>query len=162
MEIYKSDEFDPGFYGPKKKTRRGYFSIHAFDFRDGGMWDILINELCVTDCRGRPDALNTLAKIVPLVLQNPKAIYAGIRPEYEQDSSKDLSYGLCYQGFPKRSFRGPDELPALPGKCFLVFINAERVAYTWRWESVDPLRPLMPEYCQQRFERKVFSNDTIE
>lgn len=99
-------------------------------------------------------AAKEAAFILPTVLQNPVAIFEGLRRDEDEDR-----WGAgwrCYVGLPDRAYR-PDgsETAPWPGKVFLVFINEERVAYNWRWEKCDPADHTLPVGYTDRFTRKL-------
>jgi hypothetical protein len=86
-----------------------------------------------------------LAFIVPEVLANPTAIFMGIRWDDDEDRQTDVPAWLCYVGLPHNSF-GPtgEERNPYPDEVYLVFVNAERVAYHYRWEKCCPDNPKLP------------------
>ena len=92
--------------------------------------------------------------IVPLVLQEPTAIFDGLRREEDEDR---WGYGWrCYCGVPNRSY-GIDgrEAAPYPGQVYLVFVNDQSVAYNWRWEKCDPQDPTLPMGHEARFKRRL-------
>lgn len=43
----------------------------------------------------------------------------------------------------------------LPNQVYLVFVNDEGVAYTWRWEKADPDDLNLPQNHPQRFKKRL-------
>jgi len=133
-----------------KGARKGYASVPAINPVDGNQWDLYISldKIKVTAKRGTLHA-KELAYIVPPILLAPKAIFAGVRDEGDE--------WLCYAGRPSCSFRGPDGARCVPWpkQVFLVFVNGDRVVYTWRWEKASLENPNLPEEHRTRFGRRV-------
>jgi hypothetical protein len=92
--------------------------------------------------------------IVPAVLEQPTAIFEGLRRDEDEDP-RGVGW-RCYCGIPHHSYRpdGSQGRP-YPGQVYLVFINDERVAYNWRWEKADPQDPSLPMNYQNRFQRRL-------
>ena len=97
---------------------------------------------------------NECGHIVPMILQQPTAIFEGLREDADEDRR---GYGWrCYCGIPEHAYHADGtERPPYPGQVYLVFVNDEHVAYNWRWERADPDNPRLPENHQQRFKRKL-------
>src|SRR5690606_9241283 len=73
---------------------------------------------------------------VPHVLQNPTAIFEGLR--HDEDEDKAAAGWRCYCGIPRHAYHSDGtERPPYPDQVFLVFVNDEYVAYNWRWEKAD-------------------------
>lgn len=92
--------------------------------------------------------------ILPPILQQPSAIFEGLRRDEDEDPR---GFGWrCYCGIPACSYR-PDgsEARAYPGQIYLVFVNDERVAYNWRWEKADPDDLNLPLDHANRFKRRL-------
>ena len=66
--------------------------------------------------------------IVPMILEQPTAIFEGLRQDEDEDRH---GYGWrCYCGIPEHAYHSDGtERPAYPGQIYLVFVNEERVAY---------------------------------
>jgi hypothetical protein len=47
------------------------------------------------------------------------------------------------------------EINPYPGEVFLVFINAERVAYNWYWDNCDPDDVTLPRGHAARFRERL-------
>jgi hypothetical protein len=47
-----------------------------------------------------------------------------------------------------------DERPPYPGEVYLVFVNADRVAYNSRWEKCDHRHDFLPIDHEDRFIRR--------
>lgn len=93
------------------------------------------------------------AFLVPYTLQHPGAIFEGIRLEEDEDRRNAGWY--CYCSVPECSYN-EDGVPqsAYPGQVFLVFVNARRVAYNWRWAKADADSPQWPVDYATRFTRR--------
>ena len=62
----------------------------------------------------------------------------------------------CYCGLPERSYRQDGSAtPPYRGQVYLVFINDERVAYDWRWETADAENLSLPMGHQTRFKQRL-------
>lgn len=101
------------------------------------------------------------AKAVPEVLENPKAIFEGIRWDQDSDTRSDADDWLCYSGIPSQAFH-QDGNPRRPydGEVLLVFMNSDHVIYNWRWERCDDDDTTMPEDWQTRFSTKVWPHES--
>ena len=130
--------------------RRGYVKATAVDPFDGGAWDVRIsNDRMDYIARRSLGQVKDMAFVLPHVLTCPTCIFQGNREDGESE-------WLCYCGVPPRAFdqHGREILPP-EGMVFLVFLNAERVAYTWRWECCDSEKSTFPQEHEQRFDRQV-------
>jgi hypothetical protein len=135
-------------------SRRQYLTLQALE-PDGKMGAVQISF----------DRLHTVGKrsfghakecgyIVPAILQQPTAIFEGLRRDEDEDP-KGVGW-RCYCGIPVHSYRadGSEGRP-YPGQVYLVFVNDEGVAYNWRWEKADPEDPSLPGDHQNRFKRRL-------
>lgn len=80
--------------------------------------------------------------------------FEGIRSDEDEDR---WGYGWrCYCGIPEQSFR-TDGSAARPytGQVYLVFVNDEKVAYNWRWETADLENPRLPVDHETRFKQRL-------
>jgi len=92
--------------------------------------------------------------ILPYILQNPTAVFEGLRWDEDEDLR---GYGWrCYCGVPKVAFHtdGAKHKP-YPDQVYLVFVNDEGVAYNWRWEKADPDDPNLPIEHKERFKQRL-------
>lgn len=131
--------------------RRGYAKIEGVNPQDGAPWDIRIaHQRMDTVARRGLGPAKELAHLVPWVLKHPTAIYQGIRDEGESE-------WLCYCAVPPHAFRwrSGEKAPPYPGQVYLVFVNADRVAYNNRWDECDPRDPKQPIDYEERFTRRV-------
>ena len=92
--------------------------------------------------------------IVPMILQQPTAVFEGLRWDEDEDQK---GFGWrCYCGIPEHAYHSDGaERSAYPGQVYLVFVNDERVAYNWRWEKADPDDPKLPQDHGTRFRKKL-------
>lgn len=146
---------------PKKKERAGYISLDALDFRDRGTFDVLLAQEKIKRARFAGIQLaKELAFLVPEILQSPKAIFEGIRWDNDEDRTSVDSW-LCYCGVPSRAFtiNGADRAP-YENKVYLVFVNADRVVYHYRWDKCCPDNPWMPvgydDIAKPRFRKRIY------
>lgn len=130
--------------------RRGCNVIEGIDPQDGGLWDIRITDRRIKTVadRGKGPAME-LGYIVPWVLRHPAAIFQGVREEGEAE-------WLCYCAIPQKAFRkeSGQEIPPYPDEVYLVFVDADRIAYNARWEKCDQDNPKLPEKHETRFIRR--------
>lgn len=92
--------------------------------------------------------------IVPHVLQQPTAVFEGLREDDDEDR-RGVGW-RCYCGVPDRAYHSDGtERSAYPGQVYLVFVNEERVAYNWRWEKADADNPQLPQNYQTRFKTRL-------
>src|SRR3989304_6542235 len=73
------------------------------------------------------------AYLVPEILKKPKAIFQGVRLEEDEKGTESPGW-LAYSGIPSRAFtHDGKEIAPYENEVFLVFVNADRVAYLWYW-----------------------------
>ena len=139
-------------WGPKAKTRRFYADIDARDPHDGKTWTVLLLEAKFKQQAGRPWAAKTLAYNVPETLACPHAVFVGIR----EGEDLDEQCWLAYVGRPSRRYLTHADVPCPENKVFVVYLTAERVVYSWRWEKVDPDGAGLPiGYADGRYRLRV-------
>lgn len=92
--------------------------------------------------------------LVPLALQRPHAVFEGLRRDEDEDPQG--TGWRCYCSLPPHSY-GADgaERPPYPHQVYLVFVNDEGVAYSWRWELGDPDDWTLPKDHPQRFRKRL-------
>jgi len=96
---------------------------------------------------------NECAHLVPFTLQKPTAIFEGLTEERDEDR-RGVGW-LCYCSKPAFRFdEDGNRLPVIDGRVFLVFVNAKKVAYNWRWDRADSEDSDLPENHEARFQRK--------
>ncbi len=139
----------------KEGSRRNYLVLEAIDASDGRKCEVLIShERMLAVGRRSMAHAKECGIIVPKVLQQPTAVFEGLR----RDEDEDLhGYGWrCYCGVPECAYHSDgSERAAFPGKVYLVFVNDERVAYNWRWELADPDDQGLPQNHAQRFKTRL-------
>jgi hypothetical protein len=136
------------------KTRRDYLSIKANDGR-GGVFDVLIShQRLLALARRSKGQIFEARELVPAVLQGPKAIFEGFCTEGDEDN-RGVGW-RCYVGGPDRSYTADGQKrPPWEDEVFLVFLNADRVAYNRRWEKCDWDDPMLPQNHADRFKERV-------
>jgi hypothetical protein len=92
--------------------------------------------------------------IVPAVLGRPTAIFEGLRRDEDEDR---WGYGWrCCCGVPEKAYRTDgSEIRPYVGQVYVVFVNDERVAYSWRWEKADPDNRMLPVDHETRFKQRL-------
>ena len=137
-----------------QRPRREYLAIAA-RLPDGtlGRVQISYQRMQTIGKRGLGQA-SECAYIVPYILENPTAIFEGLRRD-EDEPKQGLGW-RCYCGVPKCSYRADgSEGPPYQNQFYLVFVNDEGVAYNWRWEQADPHHPDLPQDCETRFRKRL-------
>lgn len=137
----------------KVRDRPGYAKLQARDPTDGKFWDVLISPGRLNWIRRVGGALiHETRYIVPAVLKDPTAIYQGLLSDEDEDKFGDVDGWLCYLGQPCYAYDGAGkQYPALPGLNYLIFLNAERVAYAWRFDQDERL----PDSYDHRFKERL-------
>jgi len=140
-------------WGGKEKSRRFYSEIDARDPHDGKIWSVLLSESKFHQQAGRMWAARTLAYNVPEILICPLAIFVGIREGDELDEQ----CWLAYAGRPSRRYVHPnDAVPCPDNRVFMVYLDADRVVFSWRWEKVDSDGSGLPiGYASGRYRMRV-------
>lgn len=139
----------------QNRTRRDYLSIAALNPVDRGTCEVFVSydRMQAVGRRSMGHA-KECGVIVPAILQEPTAVFEGLR----RDEDEDRSAGgwRCYCGVPAHAYlRDGTEIRPYPGQVYLVFVNEDGVAYNWRWEKADPEDPLLPVDYQTRFKRQL-------
>ncbi len=160
----RSDKLDPKMkigYSPtamveKKDSRRQCLALQAVNPDDRKLTaevQISFERMQTVGKRSMGQA-KECALIVPMILQEPTAIFEGLT----QDSDEDRrGYGWrCYCGIPVASYHADGSVGRpYPGQVYLVFVNEDWVAYNWRWEKSDPDDPGLPIGHKARFRKKL-------
>ena len=96
------------------------------------------------------------ACIVPMILQQPKAVFLGLMRDVDEPRQEREEGWLCYSGVPALAYNEDgSSKSAWPGEVFLVFVNREKVVYNWYWYQCDPDNPGLPEGHATRFRERV-------
>ena len=135
-------------------SRRNALTFTARD-PDGGTYEVYIREsrLLALAKVGRWILLEA-RDLVPMTLRTPTVIFEGIR--WEKDEDKDRPGWRCYCAKPAFMYdRSGERSISDPHRVFLVFVDADGVAYNWRWERADELDPETPQ-GNERFADKVY------
>lgn len=131
----------------QQSNRREYLTVEGFNPEDSGTCEILLsyNRIQAVGRRGLGFA-KECGYTLPMILQNPTAVFEGLRRGSDEDRlPNDDSGWRCYCGRPSVAYDGNGkEMPPWPDEVFLVFVSAEKVAYNWRWEKCDPDNPELP------------------
>lgn len=129
----------------------GCAALEAINPADGKRCQVYvrISKIDATAKRGM-GAARELAYLVPHALQNPNAIFRGVREEGE-------SQWLCYIGSPPDAYnhRTGERMRPWPGQVFLVFVDDDCIVYNWRWDKADTDELRLPIDHAQRFEERL-------
>lgn len=109
------------------------------------------------ELRGDPDNTTTGSSVVE-VLQNPLAIYEGVR-DHQMG-------GVCVSGRPSQRWtNGGSKTPPPPDRVFCVYVSPGGFIYTWRWSEAEEdgdaeqVRRLVPRDHTRRFSERVWPDD---
>jgi hypothetical protein len=119
---------------PSLPQRAGYVTIRGINPFTREEWDIRISHARMDSVAKRSlGQLKELAHTLPEVLRYPTAVFQGVREDGERD-------WLCYCGQPSHAYDGAtgSKKRAYLGEVYLVYVNADRVAYNSRWDKCDP------------------------
>lgn len=137
-------------------SRRKYITLQAVEPKDGTLTcEVLISfDRMQTVGKRSMGHAKECAYIVPMILQQPSAIFEGLRRDEDEDR---WGYGWrCYCGVPDRAYNADgSQRSAYPGQIYVVFVNDEKVAYNWRWEKADPDNPTLPVDHDERFKQRL-------
>jgi hypothetical protein len=138
----------------KQDSRRQYLTLNAVE-PSGSPCEILISfDRMQAVARRSMGHAKECGILVPQVLQNPTAIFEGLR--WDEDEDRRGVGWRCYCGVPAQAFNADGTTrPAYRGQVYLVFVNDENVAYNWRWEKADPDSPTLPVNYLQRFKERL-------
>jgi hypothetical protein len=132
----------------------GRVSLRAVDPQSGRQIEVLISHRRMHAVAQRSlGHAKECGLLVPYTLQQPAAIFEGLRKDEDEDRRTPGWY--CYCSKPSCSFgeNGEDQ-PPYPHQVFLVFVNRDKVAYNWRWARADKTDDSLPENFEERFERR--------
>lgn len=136
---------------PASNPPPGCVALAAISPTDGKQWDVYLRQARIEAAARRGmGAARELAYLVPFVLQNPTAIFRGVRDEGE-------SMWLCYAGLPEDAFNHHTGERVRPwtGQVFLVFVDDDRIVYNWRWDKSDATSLRLPVDYAERFEERL-------
>ncbi len=141
----------PGFADSKH-----YLTIKAQSPNGDSTWDVYISyERLGFIARQSKGAVMEAAHIVPEILARPSAIFEGLRRDEDED--KYGNGAMCYCGIPTVAY-DKNGSPTQPwhDEVFMVFLNAECVAYNWYWHQCDCDLNNYPDGHVERFRRKIW------
>lgn len=139
----------------KEGSRRKFLTLQAINPVDGKMGEVLVSfERMQAVGRRSMGHAKECGINVPLILQQPTAIFEGLRQDEDEDR-RGVGW-RCYCGIPEHAYcsDGTSRSP-YPGQVFLVFVNEDSVAYNWRWERADPDDPSLPLNHETRFRARL-------
>lgn len=139
----------------KKSSRRDHLTLEAVNPADGKACGILVShDRMQAVARRSMGHAKECGLILPMIIQQPTAIFEGIRQDEDEDRQ---GYGWrCYCGIPESAYHsdGTKRTP-YPNQVYLVFVNDESVAYNWRWEQADQDDPKLPKNHEERFRKRL-------
>lgn len=142
------------------EERRGCRVVPAINPISGKPWDIRITDSLIGKI-GKTRVISQayeLAYNVPKALLTPVAIFQGIRHDAGNQGEGEDEW-LCYCSLPPTSYDSAGKQQPAPVDCvFLVFVNADRQVYTFRWDRAETCphsRLPMPKDHRARFTRQL-------
>ena len=108
--------------------------------------------------------LRELEVSVSEILEQPAAIFEGLRKEEDDHKGPDGAGWWCYAGIPSTRFvdyGGGARKPA-DNEVFLVFVTDRDVAYNIRWEKVELNQEWLRADHPERFQRRIYLNPRIQ
>ncbi|MGH7138246.1 MAG: hypothetical protein ACREHD_21040 [Pirellulales bacterium] len=137
------------------RSRRDFLKIVALNPTDNSTCEVFVSfdRMQAVGRRSLGQA-KECGYIVPEILQQPCAVFEGLRRDEDEDRG---GVGWrCYCGVPAHAYRADGTVTRpYPSQVYLVFVNDEGVVYNWRWEKADPDDPLIPLDHQTRFKRRL-------
>jgi len=139
----------------KSQSRRDYLAIRAINPDTGKVSEVMLSYDRLHQVGSRSIGQTKEAKkLVPEILQKPKAIFEGLRKEEDQRYTKTEGW-LCYCGVPSCAYvQNGNKIESRPNEVFLVFVDAEKVVYLWYWYECDNDDPNIPMDAELRFRRR--------
>lgn len=141
---------------PGHRDSEHYHTLKAKSPNGDSMWDVHISfkrlEFVSKKSKG---AVLEAAHVVPEVLENPSAIFEGLRRDEDEDEHGNG--WMCYCGLPTTAYnKNGTPINPWPDEVFMVFLNADCVAYHWYWHKRDRTLPDHPDGHETRFRRRVW------
>lgn len=136
-------------------SRRDFLSIAALNPVDGATCEVLVSydRMQAVGRRSMGHA-KECGLIVPAILQQPTAVFEGLRRDEDED--RQAAGWRCYCGVPAHAYlEDGTAIRPYPGQIYLVFVNEDAVAYNWRWEKADADDPVLPSDYRTRFKRQL-------
>jgi hypothetical protein len=143
--------------GKTSGTRRQPLAVEAVDPLTGHKIVIHVDYDKLMACRNRGQGqIKEAAFVVPMILQDPGAVFRGLKRDADEPRRAGEEGWLCYCGVPTQAYNedGSERAP-WPGEVFLVFVNSDRVAYNWYWYACDAKDPDLPEDHGKRFQERL-------
>lgn len=102
--------------------------------------------------------LKELEVCVSEVLEQPNAIFEGLRKEEDDHKGPDGAGWWCYAGVPSTRFLnyGGGARKPTDTEVFLVFVTDRDVAYNFRWEVVELNQEWLRTEHPERFKRQIY------
>ena len=135
----------------RRKPPADCVAIEGINPADGKQGEVFLRQAKITATAKRGmGAAKELAYLVPFTLQNPTAIFRGVREEGERE-------WLCYCGQPPDAYnhKTGERVPPWLGQVFLVFADDDGIIYNWRWDKADSENLRLPADHARRFEEQV-------
>ena len=108
--------------------------------------------------------LKELEVSVSEVLEQPDAIFEGLRKEEDEHKGPDGAGWWCYAGIPSTRFVDSGGGARKPGdnEVFLVFVTDQDVAYNVRWEKVESNQEWLRAEHPERFQRQIYLSPRLQ
>ena len=136
-------------------ARRTALSVAAIHPQTGKTVNLLLShaKLQAISRRSRGQILEC-AELVPMALQEPSAIFRGLRREH--DEPHQGCGRLCYCGVPSKAYsKDGQQLPPWPGEVFLVFVSEDDVVYNWYGTKCDPDDANLPKNFSVQYRERL-------
>ena len=103
----------------------------------------------------------TAAYTLPETLENPDAVFEGLRFDDDEPRSCNSPGWLCYAKHPARRYKNDGSAFETPkNQIFLVFVTVDKMVYNWAWDDADENALVhgeyMPDDYENRFAQQVF------
>lgn len=135
--------------------RRERLTLQAIDPETGEPFEVLISSERLKEVGRRSQGqIKEAAYVLPQVLQGDGPVFEGLCRDEDEDR-RGVGW-RCYCLQPDSSYTqdGIKKAPRL-GQVFLVFLNEDRVAYNWRWETAAADDPNLPADHEGRLKRRL-------
>ena len=108
--------------------------------------------------------MNEVTVTVAEILDQPDAIFEGIRQEEDEHKGPGGAGWWCYVGVPSTRFvnDGAGGRKLKPSELFLVFVTDEHVAYNFRWEEVDSCHDWLRADHPDRFRSRIYLSPRMQ
>ena len=108
--------------------------------------------------------LRELEVSVSEILEQPDAMFEGLRKEEDEHQGPDGAGWWCYAGIPSTRFvdDGGGARKPTDNEVLLVFVTGKDVAYNIRWERVEFNREWLRGNHPERFQRQIYLSPRMQ